>query len=60
MYLKKIKDGKQVDSRLQVNLDPPTEDEDLDQDIHRNPTGQPRQNILDQLTVEVNTPRSQH
>ena len=62
MYLTKIKEEKKVNSGLQVsvNLDPPTDDEDLDQDIHRNPTGRPRQNILDQLTVEVNTPRGQH
>jgi hypothetical protein len=50
--------------KVSVNLDFPTEDdsEDLDnQYIRRNPTGQPRHNILDQLlTVEVNTPRSQH
>lgn len=65
----KLEDGKQVDSesglglQVSVNLDPPTDEEDLvDQDILRNPTGRPRQNILDQLTVEVNTPtsRSQH
>jgi hypothetical protein len=60
MYLKKILDSKsglEVSHGVQVNLDPPTEDEE---DIHRNSTGRPRQNILDQLTVEVNTPRSQH
>jgi hypothetical protein len=66
MYLKKILDSKsksglelEVSHGVQVNLpvDPPTEDEE---DIHRNTTGRPRQNILDQLTVEVNTPRSQH
>lgn len=68
--MKKIKDGKQVDLesadsssglKVSVNLDFPTEDEDLDnQYIYRNPTGRPRHNILDQLTVEINTPRSQH
>ena len=52
--------------QVRVNLDPPMEpedkdlDKDLNEDIHRNLTGRPHQNILDQLTVKVNTSRSQY